>query len=87
MACRLATVRLGAVLRRENPRSSRAELTGLVPQTRPEQRVPGLGHPIHKVTNPRVPRLYALGKEREWPLGPRLFDGIDRRAKPHTPTP
>jgi citrate synthase len=117
-----------------------------------EQRVPGLGHPVHKVTDPRVPRLYALAEEcgtcgphlrlleavadeyadatgrrlpingagaagaaladlglppelargfallaraaglighlaeeREWPLGPRLYDEIDRRAMPHTP--
>ena len=27
------------------------------------QRVPGLGHPVHKVTDPRVPRLYQLAEE------------------------
>lgn len=35
------------------------------------QRVPGLGHPIHKVTDPRVPRLYQLAEECGL-LGPHL---------------
>ncbi|HKE73824.1 MAG TPA: citryl-CoA lyase [Acidimicrobiales bacterium] len=32
-------------------------------------RVPGLGHPVHKVEDPRTPRLYALAEE-EGLLGP-----------------
>jgi citrate synthase len=27
------------------------------------QRVPGLGHPVHKVQDPRVPRMYAVAEE------------------------
>jgi citrate synthase len=34
-------------------------------------RVPGLGHPVHKETDPRVPRMYALATELEL-LGPHL---------------
>jgi citrate synthase len=34
-------------------------------------RVPGLGHPVHKVEDPRTPRLYALA-EQEGVLGPHL---------------
>jgi crotonobetaine/carnitine-CoA ligase len=34
-------------------------------------RVPGLGHPIHRVEDPRVPRLYALAAEAGT-LGPHL---------------
>jgi citrate synthase len=34
-------------------------------------RVPGLGHPLHKVEDPRTPRLYALA-EAEGLLGPHL---------------
>jgi citrate synthase len=34
-------------------------------------RVPGLGHPVHKVEDPRTPRLYALA-EAEGLLGPHL---------------
>ena len=33
------------------------------------QRVPGLGHPVHKVEDPRTPRLFALA-EAEGLLGP-----------------
>jgi citrate synthase len=35
------------------------------------QRVPGLGHPVHRDTDPRTPRLYALAEE-EGVLGPHL---------------
>jgi citrate synthase len=35
------------------------------------ERVPGLGHNIHKVTDPRVPRLYAIAAEAGL-LGPHL---------------
>jgi citrate synthase len=34
-------------------------------------RVPGLGHPLHKVEDPRTPRIYELA-EREGLLGPHL---------------
>jgi citrate synthase len=33
--------------------------------------VPGLGHPVHRAEDPRVPRLYALA-EAEGTLGPHL---------------
>ncbi len=35
------------------------------------ERVPGLGHPVHRVTDPRTPRLYELAEE-EGLLGPHL---------------
>lgn len=35
------------------------------------ERVPGLGHPVHRDTDPRTPRLYALAEE-EGVLGPHL---------------
>lgn len=34
-------------------------------------RIPGLGHPIHKVEDPRVPRLYQLAEELDV-MGPHL---------------
>lgn len=34
-------------------------------------RVPGLGHPVHKVEDPRTPRVYALAEEEQL-LGPHL---------------
>ena len=34
-------------------------------------RVPGLGHPVHKVQDPRTPRLYAIAEETGT-LGPHL---------------
>jgi citrate synthase len=35
------------------------------------RRVPGLGHPVHKVQDPRTPRMYELA-ERAGTLGPHL---------------
>jgi citrate synthase len=35
------------------------------------RRTPGLGHPVHKDTDPRVPRMYALAGELEL-VGPHL---------------
>jgi citrate synthase len=35
------------------------------------RRVPGLGHPVHRVQDPRVPRLYELAAEERL-LGPHL---------------
>jgi citrate synthase len=35
------------------------------------RRVPGLGHPVHRETDPRVPRMYALAAELDL-LGPHL---------------
>jgi citrate synthase len=34
-------------------------------------RVPGLGHPVHRIEDPRTPRLYALAEE-EGVVGPHL---------------
>jgi citrate synthase len=35
------------------------------------RRIPGLGHPVHKVEDPRTPRLYAIAEEAGF-LGPHL---------------
>jgi citrate synthase len=35
------------------------------------QRIPGLGHPVHKVQDPRTPRIYAIAEETHQ-LGPHL---------------
>jgi citrate synthase len=47
------------------------------------RRIPGLGHPIHKVQDPRTPRIYAIAEETGL-LGPyltRLSEVADAHAK------
>jgi citrate synthase len=41
--------------------------------------IPGLGHPVHKVTDPRTPALYRIAAEEDL-LGPhlRLFEAVGR---------
>jgi citrate synthase len=41
--------------------------------------IPGLGHPVHKVTDPRTPALYRIAAEENL-LGPhlRLFEAVGR---------
>jgi len=54
------------------------------------RRVPGLGHPVHKVEDPRTPRVYALAEE-EGLLGPHLrmlrfvADAYEREAGKRLP--
>jgi citrate synthase len=54
------------------------------------ERVPGLGHPVHKDVDPRTPRLYAIAAE-EGLLGPhlRLLEQVavvnDERSGKHLP--
>jgi citrate synthase len=54
------------------------------------QRIPGIGHPVHKDADPRTARLYALAAE-EGLLGPHLellghvADAHDRQAGRHLP--
>jgi citrate synthase len=50
----------------------RAAATGAVATLRANgQRTPGLGHPVHKETDPRVPRMYELATDLDL-LGPHL---------------
>ena len=47
------------------------------------RRTPGLGHPVHKETDPRVPRMYELAAELDL-LGPHLRLLADRRRSSTT---
>jgi citrate synthase len=49
----------------------RIAATAVEERRRAGQRVPGLGHPVHREQDPRVPRLYELADE-EGLLGPHL---------------
>ena len=61
-------------------RLEQAQVRAAVRRAREERRfVPGLGHPIHKVTDPRTPVLFRIA-EQEGTFGPhlRLFEAIGR---------
>lgn len=45
------------------------------------RRIPGFGHPVHKVEDPRTPRIYAIADETGL-VGPRL-DKLRRVAEVH----
>ena len=49
----------------------RAAIEAVEGRRRAGLRVPGLGHPVHRVEDPRTPRIYALA-EAEDVLGPHL---------------
>jgi citrate synthase len=59
---------LGAILEGEPSDLAAAAREALAEH---QGRVPGLGHPIHKVEDPRTPRLYAIAEETGT-LGPHL---------------
>jgi citrate synthase len=54
------------------------------------RRTPGLGHPVHKDTDPRVPRMYELAEQLEL-LGPHLrllravAEASDEQSSRHLP--
>ena len=58
---------LGEILAAEPPDLEAAAAEAV----RGRKRVPGLGHPIHKVQDPRTPRIYAIAEETGL-LGPHL---------------
>jgi citrate synthase len=65
-----------ALVARGNEETDEASLrriaeTAVDERRRAGQRVPGLGHPVHRAEDPRVPRLYELADE-EGVLGPHL---------------
>jgi citrate synthase len=45
--------------------------TGVTQALAAGRRIPGLGHPVHKVQDPRTPRIYAIAEETGQ-LGPHL---------------
>lgn len=71
-AARFLTETLADLAPSPNDDELRAAATVAVAALRAEgRRTPGLGHPVHKVTDPRVPRMYELAAELDL-LGPNL---------------
>jgi citrate synthase len=60
------------VARFDDAHEVRAAVAGALEEVRARgERTPGLGHPVHKEVDPRVPRLYELATELDL-LGPHL---------------
>jgi citrate synthase len=62
---------LGAILARDPDDLEAAAASAVRARIAEGRRVPGLGHPIHKVQDPRTPRIYAIAEEAGR-LGPHL---------------
>jgi citrate synthase len=63
---------LGAITREPDPAALRDGALAAVGALREQgRRTPGLGHPVHKDTDPRVPRMYELAGQLDL-LGPHL---------------
>jgi citrate synthase len=54
---------LGAILATDPPDLEAAAGEAVRARVADGRRVPGLGHPIHKVQDPRTPRIYAIAEE------------------------
>jgi len=63
------TEALAGVDRDDDAALQRSAATAVEGCTEAGRRVPGLGHPVHRVEDPRVPRLYAIADD-EGVLGP-----------------
>jgi citrate synthase len=71
-AARFLHETLAAADRTDDPVALRAAAVAAIGESREKGgRVPGLGHPVHRDTDPRVPRLYALATDLDL-LGPHL---------------
>lgn len=71
-ACFLADALASAGVREpDDPRLREVAIAAVQARRDAGERVPGLGHPVHRGEDPRTPRLYALA-EQEGLLGPHL---------------
>jgi hypothetical protein len=84
---------LARILERVGPEPSGAALRAAAEEAVHEsvaagRRVPGLGHPVHKVEDPRTPRMYEIAQETGQ-LGPHLRRraGRCRSTAPASPAP
>jgi crotonobetaine/carnitine-CoA ligase len=55
----------------DDPTLRRVAVEAVKARRREGKRIPGLGHPLHKVEDPRVPRLYQLAADLDL-IGPHL---------------
>jgi len=66
-----ALLRDGADAQRDEASLRRLAESGVDARLRGDERIPGLGHPVHRVRDPRTEKIYELAEE-EGLLGPHL---------------